>query len=345
MSIGLAWRFSQMNVALNRKLEQVKELTARALGQERRSKQHEVARRLLEKEIIHKKKQLEGAKKLEKALEELEDVNRNLRDTQSQLVQGEKMASLGMLVAGVAHEINTPVGAIGSMHDTLVRAVRKLRNAIASMPAEIDKTDVDRYLGVIDEASGIIKSGAERVTNIVQRLRSFARLDEAELVQADINEGLEDTLVLIHHELKYDVKVDRQYGQIPSIACFAGQLNQVFLNLLINARQAITTEGTIVVKTWFEDQHVFVEIKDNGGGIPADQLDRIFDPGFTTKGVGVGTGLGLSICYQIIGAHHGHIKVSSEVGQGTVFTVSIPDNLDVVIGDPKDQNPSGNQPV
>ncbi len=343
MSIGLAWRFSQVNVELNRKLEQIEELTARAIGQERRAKQQDIAQKLLEKEITHKKKQLEEAEKLEQALSNLEDVNHNLRDTQSQLVQSEKMASLGMLVAGVAHEINTPVGAIGSMHNTLVRAVEKLRTTLARIHDDSEKADLDKFLGVIDEANCVIKSGTERVTNIVGRLRSFARLDEAELVQADINEGLEDTLTLIHHELKYDIEVDRQYGQIPSIACFAGQLNQVFLNLLVNARQAIKGRGRIVVRTSYEDHHVVIEIKDSGDGVPAEHLERIFDPGFTTKGVGVGTGLGLSICYQIIQAHHGRIGVSSEPGQGTVFTIRIPDNLDVVIGDPKDRSLPGNK--
>jgi len=337
MSIGLAWRFSRINVDLSRKLDKIEELTARAIGQERRARQQDIAQRLLEKEIAHKRTELDEARKLEQALEDLEQANRHLRDTQSQLVQNEKMASLGMLVAGVAHEINTPVGAIGSMHNTLVRAVDKLRQSIHECSSHADQATMDRFLKVIDDANSVIESGTERVNNIVHRLRSFARLDEAELVRADINEGLEDTLVLAHHELKYDIELDRQFGDIPGIACYAGQLNQVFLNLLVNARQAIKGKGRITIRTAYEDNHVVIEISDNGQGIPPDNLARIFDPGFTTKGAGVGTGLGLSICYQIIQSHHGEIRATSTVGEGTSFTIRIPDNLDTVIGDPKEQ--------
>jgi two-component system NtrC family sensor kinase len=273
---------------------------------------------------------------MRKILEDLKKTNQELRDTQIQLVQSEKMASLGILVAGVAHEINTPVGAITSMHNTLIRAVNKLKTTIEKECAGGGRTgdNLMKYMSIIDEANKVIESGGERVTNIVRRLRSFARLDEAELKKANINEGIEDTLTIVHHELKHNVEVIKNYGDIPEISCYPGQLNQVFLNLFINAKQAIKDKGRLEITTYSRDRRIVVEVADNGSGIPEDKLEKIFDPGFTTKGVGVGTGLGLSICYQIIQAHHGVITVTSEVGVGTTFRITLPTNLDEIL----DQN-------
>ncbi|MFH1374024.1 MAG: PAS domain S-box protein [bacterium] len=267
---------------------------------------------------------------MKKVLQDLKQANRNLRDAQTQLVQSEKMASLGMLVAGVAHEINTPVGAINSMHDTQVRAVERLRAVVEQHRGDDPKLrdKVFEYLTVIEDANRVIESGSSRVTNIVTRLRSFARLDEAELKKVDIHEGLEDTLTLIHHEIKHRITIERNYGDIPMITCYPGQLNQVFLNILINARQAIEDTGVITISTFMKDAGVHVVIKDSGRGIPAESLPRIFDPGFTTKGVGVGTGLGLSICYQIVQDHRGWIRAESKPGQGTRFTIILPTDLD-----------------
>ncbi len=271
---------------------------------------------------------------LKRALEALERKNRELRDTQASLVQTEKMAALGKLVAGIAHEINTPVGSIASMHDSLVRAISKLEHCIRAHPPadEAERAKVDRMLAVIAEANRVIHTGTDRVTAIVRRLRSFARLDEAELKRANIHEGIDDTLSLLHHELRHDVQVVREYGDLPSVPHFVGRLNQVFLNLLVNARQAISGHGTITITTALEDNTVRVCIRDTGCGIPEEHLEQIFDPGFTTKGVGVGTGLGLSICYQIVEAHRGTISVASQVGQGTTFTVRFPANLDELLG-------------
>jgi len=261
-------------------------------------------------------------------LEEIEKANQHLKETQAQLAQADKMASLGMLVAGIAHEINTPMGAVNSMHDTLVRAVDKLENAIRAQFDEerLKQTSLASTLNIIDDANRTIKSGTERVTNIVRRLRSFARLDEAELKTVDIHEGLEDTLTLIHHDIKHDITVKRDYGDVPPIACFPGQLNQVFLNLLVNARQAIKGKGEITVSTYTRGRQVFIRIADNGSGISSENLSKVFDPGFTTKGVGVGTGLGLAICYKIVQDHKGEITVESELGRGTAFTVILPMN-------------------
>lgn len=249
-----------------------------------------------------------------------------LKDMQAHLVQTEKMASLGMLVAGVAHEINTPVGAITSMYDTLVRTVVKLRSTLntrCSMKPK-DQQKVNKLYKIIEDANQVITSGTERVTNIVRRLKSFARLDEAEFVKVDIHEGIEDTLTIVYHELKHKAVVERHFGNIPLISCNPSQLNQVYLNILVNAVQAIKDKGIITIITFQKKDHVYVQIKDTGIGIPKEALKKIFDPGYTTKGVGVGTGLGLSICYKIIKDHHGEILVDSEIGKGSTFTIVLP---------------------
>jgi signal transduction histidine kinase len=223
------------------------------------------------------------------------------------------------------------VGAIHSTHDTLQRAIEKLSTELVRTrnPDEIQEAKIASIMKIIEEANRVIASGTSRVTDIVRRLRSFARLDEAEMKLADIHECLEDTLALAQHELKHNVSIKRNYGDISPFACYPGRLNQVFLNILMNARQAIKTQGEISITTYRKDNHAYIEIADNGSGIPPEHLNRIFDPGFTTKGVGVGTGLGLSICYQIIRDHKGEIRVASEVGKGTKFTIALPMFLEV----------------
>ena len=265
---------------------------------------------------------------------EVKRANLELREKQTQLVQAEKMASLGMLVAGIAHEINTPIGAVNSVHNTLVRSTQKLKQLLERDFPELfaDNRRLKTILKAIDDANQVIESGTSRVTTIVRRLKSFARLDEAELKSVDIHEGLEDTLTIIHHELKHKVKVVKRYGELPAIPCYPGPLNQVFLNLFINANQAIADTGEVTVTTWADDARIYVEIRDSGSGISPEIVKRIFDPGFTTKGVGVGTGLGLSICYQIMQDHRGEIRVESEMGKGSAFTVVLPQNLDELMG-------------
>ncbi len=271
---------------------------------------------------------------IQKALTELADMNQELRQTQAQLVQSEKMASLGSLVAGIAHEINTPVGAMTSMHDTLLRGVEKMKEHLKARDAEAFEADakLNSLFEVIETSNQVIKSASSRVGEIVRRLRSFARLDEAELKKSDLHEGLEDTLTLVHHEIKHHIEVVKEYGEVPPISVYPSRLNQVYLNLLNNARQAIKEKGTITIRTGVEDSMAFVSVTDDGVGMEKETLKKIFDPGFTTKGVGVGTGLGLSICYQIIQDHRGKIDVTSTVGKGTTFTLRIPLNLDVLLG-------------
>jgi signal transduction histidine kinase len=235
----------------------------------------------------------------------------------------EKMASLGKLVAGIAHEVNNPIGAVNSASDVVDRALAKIRNDdnLKKFPRLHD------VLKVIAQNSEIIKTGSARVVKLVQSLKNFARLDEAEFQEADIHEGLESTLTLVFHELKNKVTVVRDYGDIPPIQCFPNELNQVFMNLFVNAAQAIKDKGTLSIRTSADDRHVFIEVADSGEGIPAENLGRIFDPGFTTKGVGIGTGLGLAISYNIIRKHKGKIEVKSEQGSGTTFTITLPVDL------------------
>jgi PAS domain S-box-containing protein len=266
--------------------------------------------------------------------DDLVRANTELKEAQTQLVQSEKMASLGMLVAGIAHEINTPIGAVNSMHNTMIRSTDKLKEILntGQITDEQIEFQLRSILQIIDNSNQVIQSGTDRVINIVRRLKSFARLDEAELKRTDIHEGIDDTLTIIHHEIKHKATVIKNYGDIPLIPCYPGPLNQVFLNILINASQAIKGKGEIKITTRLEGTQVNIEITDTGSGISEDNLAKIFDPGFTTKGVGVGTGLGLSICYQIIHDHRGEIYAKSELGKGTVFKISLPLNLDELLG-------------
>lgn len=258
---------------------------------------------------------------------EVEAATRDLRTSQAKLVQQEKMAALGKLVAGVAHEMNTPIGTINSNADTLARSLTVVRGIVSdeSAPEEVRENNrLQKVLGLLEDIARINKLACERIVSIVGSLRNFARLDEADLQIADLHQGLESTLTLVYHEIKNRVEVIREYGEIPKVRCHPNQINQVFMNLLVNASQAIREQGEIRIHTWRDDDKVKVQIADNGVGIPPEHLSKIFDPGFTTKGVGVGTGLGLSICFKILQDHGGGIDVESEVGEGSTFTIWLP---------------------
>ena len=256
---------------------------------------------------------------------QLESTNRELRDTQAALVQSEKMASLGALVAGVAHEINTPVGSINSNSDVMIRALDKLQTTLQNAPSEVkDNADLKRTLEVLGGIGKVNQTACERIVKIVRSLRNFARLDEAERKMADLHEGLESTLTLVHHETKNRIEVVRNFGDIPEIECFPDQLNQVFMNILVNATHAIEGKGKITITTRSNTGSVILTFSDTGKGISPENLVNIFDPGFTTKGVGVGSGLGLAICYRIVKEHGGRIEVQSELGRGSTFTITLP---------------------
>ena len=272
-----------------------------------------------------------GEEAIQHAYNELEQMveerTRELRQKQAQLVQAEKMASLGQLVAGVAHEINTPLGALKSNLDVFTRSVHKINELKLNpeMPTEFRECpDLTKRLTVLETLNVHNQTAIDRIVMIVNSLRKFARLDEAELDEVNIHEGLDTTLVLVQHELKNRIEVVKDYGELPLIKCYPNQLNQVFMNVLVNASHAIENQGKISIRTHHNTTQAFIEIHDTGKGISEKDKLRIFDPGFTTKGSGVGTGLGLSIVYQIIKDHNGTIEVESELGHGTTFRIILP---------------------
>jgi len=277
---------------------------------------------------------------LEAKNRELEHAYNELKTTQAKIFQQEKLASIGQLAAGIAHEINNPIGFVYSNLDTLSTYTQRLlefisiQQEVLESSADTDsKTLLDKKKTelkidfIVEDINGLIKEsldGMERVKKIVMDLKSFSRVDDEEYTHADVNECIETTLNIVWNELKYKATVTKEYGDIPLTKCYPRQLNQVFMNILVNAAQAIEEKGEIRIKSWHDNGSIFVSISDTGPGIPEENLNRIFEPFFTTKEVGKGTGLGLSITYDIVKKHGGNIKVESKLGQGTTFVVSIP---------------------
>jgi signal transduction histidine kinase len=256
-------------------------------------------------------------------MQELEKKNRELQEAQAQLVQAAKLAAMGQLVAGVAHEINSPLGTINSNLDVMTRLLARIQAESLNLP-DGPHQKIESSLGAIDPLMNLNRIACERIIRIVRDLRNFARLDEAEFKMVNLNEDIETTLSLVRHELKDRIQVVKQFSDLPLVPCYPNRLNQVFMNLLINAYQSIPAKGEIRISTAVIDNDVKISISDTGTGINKEHLDRIFDPGFTTKGVGVGTGLGLSISARIIQDHKGTISVESEIGKGSTFTILLP---------------------
>ncbi len=281
--------------------------------------------------------------KLEKALKDLEE-------TQAQIIQSEKMASIGQLAAGVAHEINNPIGFVSSNLRTLTdyrqdigQMIVLYRNFIkeikdtteTQLPPTLmdrlkeiedteDKIDIEYIQQDLDELISDCLDGTDRIRKIVLDLKDFAHPGEDAPKETDINTGLESTLNVVYNELKYKAKIIKNFGEVPLIQCYPQQINQVFMNILVNAAQAIEKSGEIRINTESRGEWVEVRISDTGCGISEDHLTRIFDPFFTTKDVGKGTGLGMNIAYNIIQKHNGFINVESKLGEGTTFTVRLP---------------------
>jgi len=276
---------------------------------------------------------------LEKRNAELARQKTEMQRLQAQILQTEKMASLGQLAAGIAHELNNPAGFIYSNIDMLKHYIERLKRCLSQydevgLPPEATarinsiKKEID-YDNIVADLGSILSDcylGAERIRDVVQNLRLFSRLDEAEFKRIDVNEGIESTVRLLSGFYKSgEIALTHDYGDLPQINCYAAQLNQVWMNLLANAAQAIgTAKGAVHIKTWCDAHTVIVSIRDTGPGMTSEQLRRIFDPFFTTKAVGEGTGLGLSISHGIIERHDGRIKVESAPGKGTTFTVFLP---------------------
>jgi two-component system NtrC family sensor kinase len=297
-------------------------------------------RELQEKNLELEKRtyELEGEKK------RLKQAYEKLNQMQAQLLQSEKLASLGQLSAGVAHELNNPISFVHSNLGTLGEYVNDIKSLlekyskiervlkdnrcgaefIREIKAQKEQMGLDSIMEDFDKIISESKEGTERVKNIIQSLKDFSHRGKGELEMADINKGIESTLNIAWNELKYKASVKKKYGTLPEIECYPQQLNQVFMNLLVNAAQAIKNQGEIFVSTYQMGNNVVAEISDTGVGIPKENLKRIFEPFFTTKEVGKGTGLGLSVVYGIIHKHKGKIEVESEVNKGSTFRVILP---------------------
>ncbi|MEN6566916.1 MAG: response regulator [Veillonellales bacterium] len=285
---------------------------------------------------------------------ELQQANRSMKSMQEQLIQQEKLASLGEMAAGVAHEINNPIGFVSSNLETLGKYLTKIKEILAlyrnfSLMAgaetvgrqellqakqRLEETEEKQKMDMILADIGPIieesKDGVSRVTKIVRSLRNFARTGlEDEMAMSDLNQIIEEALLIVRNEVKYAANVEKKLGIIPNILCDKGQIGQVLVNIFVNAAQAIKSQkrnelGTIFVETCTDDIYVVGKITDDGPGIPPEYVGRIFDPFFTTKEVGGGTGLGLSIAYGIIKKHGGELLAESEAGKGASFTIKIP---------------------
>lgn len=288
------------------------------------------------------KKVRERTQEIEEKNTRLTELVESMKRIQEQLVHSEKMASLGQLVAGIAHEINNPVNFISSNITPLNQYIQDIKVLIAHYDQcchfreeerqEVERLkqelDFDFLLKDIDSLIADVGNGAARIKTIVQDLRNFSRLDEAELKTVDLHESLDTSLNLLGHIYENRVTIHKDYGDIPPVECYAGQLNQVFMNLLANAAQAVDGKGNVWIRTWMgERKTISISIRDDGKGIPEEVLPKIFDPFFTTKDVGEGTGLGLSISYGIIEKHYGEIDVHSRPGEGTECIVTIPRTL------------------
>jgi signal transduction histidine kinase len=289
--------------------------------------------------------QVDGPEDYERELQqrhaELRQAYLRLNGAQEKLLQSEKMASIGQLAAGVAHEINNPIGYVHSNLGSLQEYLRSLFTVIEAyeralrapdpkaLIAEIDdirdRLDIDFISRDLPQLMAESREGIERVTRIVRDLKDFSYSGRDESWKlADLHAGLESTINIIWNELKYKVTLERHYGELPMIECLPSELNQVYMNLLLNAGHAIAERGNIIVSTGVEGEEVWVQFEDDGAGISPELRQRIFDPFFTTKPVGSGTGLGLSISYGIINKHHGRIDVESTVGEGSRFRIVLP---------------------
>lgn len=267
---------------------------------------------------------------------ELEKANQEIQDTQSRLVHNSKMVSLGQLVAGVAHELNNPIGFIYSnmshlkeYADKLIQYGEEVERNPKDAQAIREKLELDFIKKDLPKLVASCEDGARRTRDIVLGLRNFSRLEAAQIKEIDLHEALDSTLNLLQGEIKGRVEIVKDYGQLPKLNCLASQINQVFMNILSNALQAIKGPGKLWLTTKIVTQRgrqdmISIHIQDSGKGIPESEIEKIFDPFFSTKEVGQGTGLGLSITYSIVRSHGGDIQVKSQVGTGTEFTILLP---------------------
>lgn len=292
------------------------------------------------------RRHLDSHRAVKNMLYDLTDAHESLKKAQRQIIQSEKLAAIGQLAAGIAHEINNPVGFINSNLSSLRKYFRSLAQVLgayetlkvaagkkeeentAEALANVDKLSERLNLKfILTDAEELLQesqAGMDRVRRIIGDLKTFAHSDAGGNVLEDVNKIIEGVLNIVWNELKYKVELVREYGAVPVVRCNPQEIGQTMINLLINAGQAISEKGKIVVRTFAKGAEVFIEIADNGSGISPENLEKIFDPFFTTKEAGKGTGLGLAICYDLVKRHGGRIEVKSEIGKGTTFTVVLP---------------------
>jgi signal transduction histidine kinase len=330
-----------LSEAFNKMTNSLKEAKEKEKIQSEKLKMQWDVLRETNQELEEKSEGLQKQKlKIENKNKQLQIALKKLKEAQNQLVQSEKMASVGQLTAGIAHEINNPINFVSSNIsplkrdlDDIIKLLEMCTHITYSENRETELKKIEEYKMEIeyniiikeirDLLSGI-EEGARRTMEIVRSLRNFSRLDEGEKKLADTNEGIESTLLMLRNQLKNRIEVEKKFESLPQILCYPGKLNQVFMNILNNAGQSIEGQGRIIISTSFKKNNILISIKDTGKGMSKKVASRIFEPFFTTKDVGKGTGLGLSISYGIIQEHNGQIKVKSDVGKGTEFIITLP---------------------
>jgi two-component system NtrC family sensor kinase len=340
MLVGTAMEAILLSFALADKINLLKK--------EKEKEQNEKVAALWENERLIKEQNVYLEKMVLSRTEELEHALKNLQNTQTQLVNQEKMASLGQLTAGIAHEINNPINFVSSNISPLKRDLKDLLEIIAlyrekgeqEFSAESkkelknfeDDIELDYLLDEVEQLLQGIDDGAKRTVEIVRGLRLFSRVDEQDVKKVDLHDGLDSTLILLNSSMQGNIKITKEYGELPMVECLAGKINQVFMNVINNAIHALLDplhpieNPEIVIRTSHQGEEVRIEIKDNGVGMPDHVKEKVFEPFFTTKEVGRGTGLGLSIVYTVIENHKGRLEIYSKLNEGTNFVIILPVN-------------------
>jgi len=325
MSVFLARTFAQTNKDLEKRSNELLTLNIELEDRvKQRTTELAVSNQQLEKRHVEVN---ESHNRLQAAHTELKETYNELNRTQNQLLQSEKMAFLGKLVSGIAHELNSPIGVVNSAADVSTRCVNKIMSALENSNSLDDlknNKQFQRSLKILEQNNLTTTTAGNRVSAIVKSLKNFVRLDEAELQSVDIHEGIESTLVLMQHEISQEIKVKKEFEKTPKVSCYPSEINQVFMTLLSNAIQAIENKGTIKIQTSTDNSSVYVKISDTGKGMLPEKLKTLFDFDFVTKESRIGMGMDMFNAYNIVNKHNGEIKVKSEVDKGTVFTIKIP---------------------